>query len=877
MLSKRFIFFTVLFTLLTGQVFSESLHPDVKLLDQNGNPVISSDLPVSTIKTCGTCHDAEYIASNSYHSTVGFDKNADDETIDPGFFNNWDPVIYHRMMNDELKNGNLGLANWVMTYGKRHVGGGPAEFNQSMKKLNAPNAQSSNTESHWLNPETKTIEPWNWQNSGIVEMNCFLCHTPNPDNQARMDALEQGHFKWANTATLTGIAIKNGDHYRYNTNSINPDGTVKRSVFQVTDPSNENCGLCHGLVKDDESHPVVLTECTPENWSTMTTGQIFSPQRISDSGLNLENKSELAYAWDVHAERLVNCVDCHFSINNPIYYQESALTRPAHLNFDARRMDIDDYLLRPSHDFAFGPGNHNPESNTFSNNMRRCESCHNIEATHDWLPYKERHMQTMTCESCHIPHIRSTAKQTVDWTMIHPDGTPRTECRGTDASAPNSNTLLKGYQPVLLGRIEPDGSSRLAPYNLITSWFWVQGEKEAPVLLSDLKKTLLNGNDFDPQVVKYLDANQNGSLEDSEMVLNSAEKIDFIKSRLSSIGLINVAIKGEVNPYGLHHNVTHGDWTTRTCESCHSNKSKISQPMVLASSFPPVVPQMINRGSIIPKGKVITKNKVLVFKPAPDRNGYYILGHDKSLVAQIIGALIFISVIIGITIHATLRVIATAKHKHEKGPFKSIYMYTVYERFWHWMQAIAIIGLIFTGLTIHSPLIFKFMPFHVAVIIHNVLGFILLGNAFLAAFYHFSSGKIKNYLPEPKGFFSQAIDQTLFYIKGIFKGQPHPFEKDVDKKLNPLQKITYLIILNALLPIQIITGILIWGAQRWPALAESLGGLLILVPIHSLVAWFFAAFLMLHIYLTTTGYTATSAIQAMIIGWEKVHTNHNGD
>ena len=125
-------------------------------------------------------------------------------------------------------------------------------------------------------------------------------------------------------------------------------------------------------------------------------------------------------------------------------------------------------------------------------------------------------------------------------------------------------------------------------------------------------------------------------------------------------------------------------------------------------------------------------------------------------------------------------------------------------------------------------------------------------------------------MPEPNDFFNQMFSQARYYLSGIFKGEPHPFEKSAQKKLNPLQKITYLVILNLLLPLQVITGILIAGAQIWPGLSQKLGGLGFLVPLHSLLAWFFAAFLILHIYLTTTGHTPLASIKAMISGWEKI-------
>ena len=112
--------------------------------------------------------------------------------------------------------------------------------------------------------------------------------------------------------------------------------------------------------------------------------------------------------------------------------------------------------------------------------------------------------------------------------------------------------------------------------------------------------------------------------------------------------------------------------------------------------------------------------------------------------------------------------------------------------------------------------------------------------------------------------------QTIYYTKGIFVGDPHPIQKTHDNKLNPLQQVTYLTILNILLPAQILTGILIWGAQRWPDLAQMLGGLPVLAPVHTLVAWTFGTFIVMHVYLTTTGHTPAAGIKAMIEGWDEV-------
>jgi hypothetical protein len=41
------------------------------------------------------------------------------------------------------------------------------------------------------------------------------------------------------------------------------------------------------------------------------------------------------------------------------------------------------------------------------------------------------------------------------------------------------------------------------------------------------------------------------------------------------------------------------------------------------------------------------------------------------------------------------------------------------------------------------------------------------------------------------------------------------------------------------------------------------------------VAWAFAAFIVMHIYLTTTGETPLSGIKSMVTGWEDVEVHGN--
>jgi thiosulfate reductase cytochrome b subunit len=233
----------------------------------------------------------------------------------------------------------------------------------------------------------------------------------------------------------------------------------------------------------------------------------------------------------------------------------------------------------------------------------------------------------------------------------------------------------------------------------------------------------------------------------------------------------------------------------------------------------------------------------------------------------------FLGVVVGISTHTGMRVWSARKGVKHQAEVKTIYMYSFYERLWHWLQTLTILILAFTGLVIHKPEMFGIFHFKSVVLVHNIMAGLLAANAVLALFYNLVSGDIKRFIPEPHGFFNQAVIQTKYYISGIFKGEEHPFEKTRAQRLNPLQKVTYFGILNILLPLQSITGVLMWGVQHWPQLADKLGGLPFLAPFHTLVAWSFISFIIAHVYLTTTGHTPMAGIKSMIVGWDEVEVH----
>jgi thiosulfate reductase cytochrome b subunit len=629
--------------------------------------------------------------------------------------------------------------------------------------------------------------------------------------------------------------------------------------------------------------PLVLAGCT---WETATTGQIFTAQMISDSGMNIAVKDGLSRSWDVHAERGLECTDCHYSLNNPVYYE--AESAPEHLTFDPRRLEIGEYLQKPVHEFARGQSAQFTVAPELKGTMRRCESCHAAEVTHDWLPYAKQHMAELACESCHIPKLYAPAIQQYDWTVLKLNSQPQSVCRGiesdtTGAVVASADTptipmtvshLVTGYEPVLLARQNVDGGTALAPYNLISAWYWVYDDANGnarPVRLQDLQAVWLEDGDYAAVIVNAFDANGNGQLSQVELRLDTSEKQALIAARLESLGLRNPRIVGEVQPYSLNHDVARGDWATKDCQACHNAESRITQPMKLADYVPGgVTPAFMQDANTITSGDLYTEDGALYYRPSTGDQNLYVFGHSRVSWIDWFGLASVLGVIVGIGAHGGLRFYASLRAPRHNVTTKRVYMYAVYERFWHWLQTSTILLLLVTGLIIHRPDLFGFFNFKYMVVVHNVVAAILVINAGLALFYHLASGEIKQYIPRPYGFFDQAIVQAKFYLTGIFKREPHPFEKTPQKKLNPLQQITYFGILNVLLPLQVITGALMWGAQEWPQIANMLGGLPFLAPFHSLVAWLFAAFIIAHVYLTTTGHEPLANMKAMMLGWDEV-------
>ena len=194
----------------------------------------------------------------------------------------------------------------------------------------------------------------------------------------------------------------------------------------------------------------------------------------------------------------------------------------------------------------------------------------------------------------------------------------------------------------------------------------------------------------------------------------------------------------------------------------------------------------------------------------------------------------------------------------------NMYLYTRYERFWHWLQSLAIIILLITGFEVHGT--FTLMGFDAAVAVHNFVGLTWLIAFAFFVFWVFTTGEWRQYIPTTK----KILDVVRYYSYGIFRGESPPVPKRKGAKHNPLQRLTYLLLAAFLLPVQMITGLLYWGYNHWPAWGISFLSLKVLAVIHTMGAFAILTYLIVHLYMTTTGHRLSTHIKAMITGWEDV-------
>jgi thiosulfate reductase cytochrome b subunit len=194
---------------------------------------------------------------------------------------------------------------------------------------------------------------------------------------------------------------------------------------------------------------------------------------------------------------------------------------------------------------------------------------------------------------------------------------------------------------------------------------------------------------------------------------------------------------------------------------------------------------------------------------------------------------------------------------------RDVMIYSRYERFWHWSQALLIFTLFFTGLGLHGT--HSLLTFHTAVQVHTFAAIALVVLWVFTTFWNFTTGQWKQYL------FKKGIFTVIrFYAWGILWGEPHPYKKSLQRKQNALQSLAYMTFMVGVGPALWASGLVYLLHDLWKDYPWAGDGLMVIAFVHTAAAFVMGAFVIIHVYMTTTGKSIFHYIRTMITGYDAV-------
>ncbi|HXP96551.1 MAG TPA: cytochrome b/b6 domain-containing protein [Telmatospirillum sp.] len=304
----------------------------------------------------------------------------------------------------------------------------------------------------------------------------------------------------------------------------------------------------------------------------------------------------------------------------------------------------------------------------------------------------------------------------------------------------------------------------------------------------------------------------------------------------------------EATEAGYSHQFVRIVKATRDCSSCHSVESSLRSRLYRkALAEPSVSPGGFLNDFILQRAYVVGATRNLWL--------------DQAILA--VGALLLLS----LATHAFFRIVGSSHAKTAQAGHR-VYLFAAWIRLWHWINVLLMSALAMSGLAVHfAPA--RFAYFDVAHRVH-----VISGIGLCVAFAGFLVGNVvtgnwRQYLPERTGLAARIVSQGRFYLWGIFRGADHPFPTTPEHKFNPMQQIIYAVMMFAVMPLLVISGLLLLFPEWAPDRALGIDGLGPVAIIHFLLASSVILFAIAHLYLGTTGRKVTTHLTAMVTGWHE--------
>ena len=192
--------------------------------------------------------------------------------------------------------------------------------------------------------------------------------------------------------------------------------------------------------------------------------------------------------------------------------------------------------------------------------------------------------------------------------------------------------------------------------------------------------------------------------------------------------------------------------------------------------------------------------------------------------------------------------------------------YPLWLRFWHWSNAVLFVVVLITGLSMHYSKPGPTLGFRSDVLIHNTAGALLTLFYCLFLYGNLRLGNGRYYRVVAGDIEPGLLWQTRYYLWGIFVGSPHPYPHSEERKFNPLQKMFYLAVMYLLFPILTVTGWALLFPGQLPEAMFGVPGIGLWALAHTYTGYFVSLFMVIHVYLGTTGSTPGALFRFMWSG-----------
>lgn len=202
---------------------------------------------------------------------------------------------------------------------------------------------------------------------------------------------------------------------------------------------------------------------------------------------------------------------------------------------------------------------------------------------------------------------------------------------------------------------------------------------------------------------------------------------------------------------------------------------------------------------------------------------------------------------------------------------EKVYFYPVWLRIWHGFNALGIITLIITGISMQSGMeASRVVNFNSIINLHNIAGIVVSLSYLIYFVGNIITPNGKYYRLKRQGFFKRPVKQGIYYAWGMFHGQKSPYPLSEKRKFNPLQKYFYILVMYLAIPAVIITGLALLFPEVIIDKVYMFSGVLVTAVLHSAMGFFISIFLIIHLYVASIGKSPLQNFKSIITGWHHI-------